>query len=408
MKKLKNQQGIALLIFVTVLLTAATTVTVKALKNSSQNIQIERDKITAAALAQAKDALIGYASTYKDTHLHVPFYMNGYLPTPDMGSGNSEGITSGSFSGNYKDRTVIGKLPWKTLGIATMRDGQGECLWYVISGRFKNTPQTDSLNWDTQGQINVIDASGNTIASNLAALLLSAGSPLDGQSRALIDTNHGQCGGNYDARNYLDAYSLSTALASGEVNYFSGSTNNSRASDSNSKNFVLANTEHYNDQLMFITVDELFRSIIHRTDFTNQINSLLNDGVFLSEVGNVVVSVGNKGTSNINCANTSNVDNKSFCTNWKDMLLLTKLPASASITIDGVATTVCQRVLIFGGQKTATQARVSSSDKTTPANYLENNNLTSFATPTSANSLFNGVSNFSANNPSADILRCIP
>lgn len=387
----------------TLLTLAAASLAVKTINN---NTQIDRDKITAAALAQAKDALIGYAATYKDTHPHVPFYLNGYLPNPDMGPGAStEGTTSGSFSGNNKDYSAIGKIPWKTLGVSPLRDGQGECLWYVISGRYKNNPQTSTLNWDTQGQINVMDGNGNPLASNLAALIISPGKILDVQSRTLIDANHPQCGGNYDARNYLDTYNAAIA---GTVNYFSGTTNNSRASDTNNKTFILTNTAYYNDQMIFVTVNELFRDIVNRTDFINQISALMNDAAFQNEAGSVPVSVGSKGTANINCSNTSNSDNQNFCNNWKEMLLLTKLPASASITIDGAATVNCSRVLIFAGQKTATQTRQSSTDKATPANYLEGANLAGFATPTSAGNNFNGASTFNPLNPSADLLRCIP
>jgi uncharacterized protein (UPF0333 family) len=407
-KNPKKQSGYALLILMVLLTLAAATLAVKTMSNNSENSQISRDKITAAALAQAKDALIGYSATYKDTHPHVPFYMNGYLPNPDMGpSASIEGTTSGSFSGNNKDYSSIGKIPWKTLGISPLRDGQNECLWYVVSGRYKNNPQTSTLNWDTQGQINVVDKDGSTLASNLAALIISPGKALDAQSRTLIDDSHIQCSGNYDTRNYLDAYNGVDAI-SGTVNYYSGSTNNSRATDTNNKTFVLANAAHYNDQMIFITTSELFRDIVNRADFRNQINALMNDAAFQNEASSVPVSVGSKGTANINCNNTSNSDNQNFCTNWKEMLLLTKLPASASITIDGTVTANCSRVLIFGGQKTATQIRLSSTDKSTPANYIEGNNLTGFATPTSAGSNFNGASTFNALNPSADLLRCIP
>lgn len=398
-----SQQGYALLVFVAILLAAMCTLAVKAMEHA----QPARNRITAAALAEAKEALIGYAGSYKETHLHVPFYMNGYLPNPDMGPGNSlEGITSGSFSGNGTDRSVIGKLPWKTLKIPPLRDGQNECLWYIVSGRFKNNPPTDALNWDTQGQINVLDANGNRIASNLVALLVAVGPALDGQNRTLIDASHSQCGGNYDARNYLDAYNVTDALL-GEVNYFSGTSNNSRAGGDNNKNFILASSAHYNDQMAFITVQDLFRSIVHRSDFYNQINALLNDSSFIDALGKVAISSG-KGTSNVDCNSVGNADNRTFCNNWKEMLLLTQLSAPAPITIDGSATPACKRVLIFGGQKTATQIRISGSDKALPANYLEGSNLASFATPVAVGNNFNGAYSFNASTPSADLVRCIP
>jgi hypothetical protein len=402
-KEIKKQRGIMLLAFVAVLLTAAT-VTIKALNHG--NTQIDRDKITAAALAQAKDALIGYAITYQDTHPHVPSYMNGYLPNPDMGPGNStEGSTASSFAGNTRDYSVIGKLPWKTLGMSPLRDGNGECLWYVLSGHFKNTPPTTALNWDTPGQIDIMDGNGNSIASNIAALIIAPGKPLDGQSHTLVGTNP-QCGGNYDARNYLDPYNIADAI-SGTINYFSGSTNNSRAPDTSNKTLLLTGNDHHNDRLLLISASELFQSIIHRNNFIKQINDLMNDSAFQHMLESITVSVSNKGTNNIDCSNTSNADNQNFCNNWKEMLLLTELPAPAAITIDGTATSTCTRVLIFGGQKIGAQVRLTDADKSNPANYLEAPNLAAFAVPIAASGNFNGVSNFSSSNPSADLLRCL-
>ncbi len=394
MKLISKQKGIALLVFATVLAAAAATVTVKALNHSSGNTQITRDRITAAALAQAKDALIGYASTYKDANPNVPFYMNGYLPNPDLGPGeNQEGKAVGNFSGNRKDYSVIGKAPWKKLGVTPPRDGQGECLWYVVSGRFKNTPLTDELNWDTQGQIDIIDGNGNPIASNVAALLVAPGRPQTGQNRARpdpTDTQYIQCGGNYNARNYLNSY-------------FTGSTNNRVAPSTNNKSFVM---ENY-DRFLFISVDDIFRPVIQRRDFRDQISALLNDGIFIHHLNTITIA-GQKGTNNINCNNTTNSDNQNFCKNWETMLLLTQLSTPATITIDGVTSPVCTRVLIFGGKKTADQVRLTSNDKNNPDNYLEAPNRAAFDAPTAHSSNFIGASTFSASNPSADLLRCIP
>jgi len=404
-KTLKKQSGYALLVFVSLMLAAASAVAVKAINNNGNN-QIARDKLTAAALAQAKEALIGYALTYSDTHLHVPSYMNGYLPNPDLGPGVNypEGSTAGSSS---KDISKIGKLPWRELGLKPLSHGNIECIWYVISGRFKNQSKTDNMNWDTLGQIDVLDANGNTIASNLAALIIAPGKPLDGQSRYLIDVDHTRCGGNYDAHNYLDAYNAADAI-SGEVNYFTGSTNNSSAPNTNNKRFILASNNHFNDQFLFVTAADIFKPIIRRTDFRDQISALLNDSVFITHLKTVGITSGNKGSGHINCDNTINSDNKNFCKNWQEMLLLTQLPSPSSITIDGAATASCNRVLIFGGQQTAGQVRLTAADKDDPANYLEAPNRASFAVPVAAHSSFSGSTTFSADNPSADLLRCIP
>lgn len=397
-----HQSGAALLVFLALIVVAASYFLVSALNRV--NMQIGRDKTAAAALAQAKEALIGYSVS------KTSITETGYLPLPDIGwtatpEGNSEG-TYGS-----TDISLIGKVPWKTLGIAPVRDGNGECLWFVLSGRFKNSIPTLTLifNWDTQGQIDVIDINGNGIANNVAALIVAPGSVLDSQSRLLANPALTQCGGNYDARNYLDSYNSADAIA-GETNYFAGSTNNMRAPDTNNKTFVLAKNDHYNDRFLFVTVDEIFRTIIRRSDFSAQITALLDDTVFIPYLQNpLFIITGAKGTSNVDCNNTDPLkpDNKTFCENWKEMLLLTQLPAPSPITIDGVTTAACTRVLIFGGQKTAAQVRLTAADKAAPANYLEDANLAAFATPTATASSFSGDSTFNANSPSADLLRCL-
>jgi len=384
------------MLMLTILVIGAAALLVSSLSHSAA--QIERDQKTADVLAHAKEALIG------DAVSQTPITSAGYLRLPDLGFGigltPSEGSAAPNFSGNSKDYSVIGKLPWKTLGLESLRDGQGECLWYIVSGHFKNTPTTDTLNWDTQGQINLADGNGNIIANNLAALVVAAGHPLDGQNRALSDPTYAQCGGNYDAHNYLDPYVSSDAI-SGAINYFIGSTNNRITLNASNNLLVMTSSGHYNDRFLFITTDEIFRVVMRRTDFSVQVSALLNDTYFQS-----VVIAGAKGTDNVNC-NLLGSSNRAFCKNWIEMVLLTQLPTPAPVTIDGVPTATCSRILLFGGQKNVTQLRLTTANKATPSNYIEGANLSAFATPVAFASSFSGVSVFSSKSPSADVLKCL-
>ena len=74
------------------------------------------DPRTILALAKAREALLGYAATYRDTHPAESF---GYFPCPDMGTG-TEGQAASACGGT--DITVIGRLPWKTLDLPPLRD----------------------------------------------------------------------------------------------------------------------------------------------------------------------------------------------------------------------------------------------------------------------------------------------
>lgn len=249
-KNYSKQQGFALLLLVTVLATAATTLTVKALNNNG-NVQINRDKITTAALAQAKDALIGYAITYGDTH---PGEVHGYLPCPDTSGTDIGGEGAAEGSCGAKDISTIGRLPWKTLDLAPLRGGDNECLWYAVSGTYKYNIKTGLMNWDTNGQLQVYASDGTTLltpADNQAvAVIFSPGSAAAGQNRS--GTTAPVCGGNYTASNYLDAV---------------GSFNNASVSNTANANSPFRmgdpNTQ-IGDQMIFITKQEIWNAMIKR------------------------------------------------------------------------------------------------------------------------------------------------
>lgn len=101
-------------------------------------LAIEREKVTRAVLAQARDALIGYAVSNTGRP--------GALPCPDA-SGNGTQQGSCSLPDNR-----IGRLPWKSLGLPDLRDGSGERLWYAVSERYTNSPVVGTLNTMTPGE----------------------------------------------------------------------------------------------------------------------------------------------------------------------------------------------------------------------------------------------------------------
>jgi hypothetical protein len=378
-----SQQGVVLIVFLFILVIGVTSASFAVL--NSTEVKIERDKKTASALNEAKAALIGFV--IKNVDISSP----AYLPNPDLDISPIIPEGGESSSAGAVDITLIGKLPWVSLNIPPLKDGWGECLWYVVSGRFKKSPHTSVLNWDTQGQINVINAEGNIVASNLAALIVSPGFVLAGQDRENKPENI-QCGGNYDVRNYLDTYLISNAI-NVEPNYFSGSTNNRQAPNTLNKNFVMTNNDFYNDQLQFITVDEILNPIIRRNDFSERIAEFLSDPYF-----EAVLITGSKGTNNVDCAMML-FANRAFCENWKEMILLKGgLPIS-------LPPLMCNRVVIFGGKRAGLQTRTTAAHKNDPANYLEEPNLSAFNDVLGLD--FAGNATFDYKNPSADIVKCI-
>jgi hypothetical protein len=135
---------------------------------------LEAEKVTTHALAQARDALIGYAASDDNRP--------GSLPCPDTDNNGSAQI----FAGSYCPRE-IGRLPWRTLGLPDLRDGSGERLWYAVSRRFSRNPAGASvLNTDTSGELSV---TGAAPADGVIAIVFAPGPALGSQTRAGADQN---------------------------------------------------------------------------------------------------------------------------------------------------------------------------------------------------------------------------
>jgi len=143
------------------------------------SLALRRDKNTAAALADIKLALIGYAVSDANRP--------GELPCPDV---NNDGqLTLGiDFTGGAGSPCVslLGRLPWKTLGLPDLRDGSGERLWYALSDNF-HAGATPPLNSDTMGQLTV---TGGAPATNVVAIVFSPGEVLGTQVRDAANENN--------------------------------------------------------------------------------------------------------------------------------------------------------------------------------------------------------------------------
>ena len=130
--------------------------------------------------------------------------------------------------------TIIGRLPWRTLGLAPIRDGSGECLWYIVSANHKSLGISSiiRMNWDTLGHLDIVVANSSAaLVSALAnaherpvVVIFSPGPPLPGQNRSPPPSpppagdDVTECGGNYNVANYLDPANV--AALGGVTNYF--------------------------------------------------------------------------------------------------------------------------------------------------------------------------------------------
>ena len=465
-----SQSGVALLIFLVLLVMAALTHLVNQL--TSETADLQRARQTAVALARARDALLGYALRYRDLQVAKDADSNGdddrvmygYLPLPDLGSSRNNNLdpnclgagvplegcdantfTGGSFDSNGIGPTVVGRLPWRTLGIEPLRDGDGECLWLIVSSlhsriqRSSPAPLLPPMNWDTPGQLDIVVANGSqALGSALAsahdrpvAIIFSPGPPLPGQNRSPSTSDDvRQCGGNYHAANYLDPANAS-ALG-GVANYLAGTNAASGTTgDSDPGNDpdtpkplsiagkVFATGGGWvagscpgndcrlvaNDRGMGITPDSLFGAVRQNGNFRADLNTLLDRiaGCLRDELaaGGSLVKGKIAGADNHACYGAS-LPPLGYYPHWREMIFV-----AAPATVNGIP---CAGGLLFAGQRTSGQSRLTPAEKVNPANYLEGGNLSSFLAGTHS---FNGpdlLDRVSTGGQAAgeDVVRCIP
>ncbi|MBS1188528.1 MAG: hypothetical protein H6R10_320 [Rhodocyclaceae bacterium] len=409
-RRFQSQSGAAMLIILVALTLAAAYVFLRAAKTG-------RNQATVSALAQAKEALIGFAATYRDSHqdlingFNQPF---GFLPCPDS---NNDGVADPAFPPcGPPNVSVIGRLPWQTLGIPPLRDSGGECLWYAVSGHGKDNPQTASMNWDTTGQFTIMDAGGAVLTPGSAhdqamAVVFAPGVAIGAQARPSVGVT--QCGGNSIAAAYLDGGNpiYTSTPAADATSTLTVSTADSARIGTN------------NDQAIWITAGDIFGRARVRSDFARDINTLMdNMKICLDRKASAPGASGSdKGfggpgscpalipdcdpynyvTKTAGCPpyNTAGTPVRNVLENWRNNLLYAK--PVAPVMVNGRS---CSAVLLFGGARAAGQTRSSAAEIASAANYLEGPNLATFTTGIGG---YTGVSAFKAASSTADLARCV-
>jgi hypothetical protein len=206
MRYVHTQSGAALIVLLTIFILGSLTFLLSEANDRSHYL-VEDQEQTIRALAQAKESLLGFAATYAQTH---EVKLQGYLPCPD-----NDGDGSATRVCDMAGQTVLGRLPWRTLGLPPLRDGSGECLWYAVSGNFKNNPQ-QVLTSDSNGMIITGNAQNGIIAGDTIAVLFAPGRSLKGQEERYKTTGeHTECGSKIETlepinhvRYYLDKYNF--------------------------------------------------------------------------------------------------------------------------------------------------------------------------------------------------------
>lgn len=181
---------------------------------------ILRASDTAAVLAEAKAALVGYALSSN--------VRPGELPCPDygVGPGGLDGLSDSCVENvTY---VTIGRFPWKTLGLRDLRDASGESLWYAPAIEFdSNNP----INSETTAGLRVV---GNG-TEQIVAVVIAPGKVTSNQSRPQ------NLAAQLTPSRYLEA---SNAIA-----------------DTSISEIAPGPTTEFTDQVLVITRDELMQAV---------------------------------------------------------------------------------------------------------------------------------------------------
>lgn len=201
-----RNRGFALIAFVLLLILVAGYVVAAALNRTGSELSSAREDRTMNALRQAKAALITYAASeqwqlYKALPSTPPavYVQPGSLPCPDQDNDGDADCWAPLTS------SMIGRLPWKTIGSDDLRDASGERLWYALSHDFRKNqcPGTGctTINSDTQGQLTVTGTALGTVSiTNVVAIVFAPGLPVQGQIRDAANINN--------APSYLEGLNL--------------------------------------------------------------------------------------------------------------------------------------------------------------------------------------------------------
>ena len=211
----KAQHGAALImiVFMIALVFIAYAIT----KVRGVEYKVLSDEKTATAMLEAKQAILGW-SVVQNTP--------GQLPCPEDTT-----LIGFSTEGQAKSSCTlpaIGRLPWKTLGIGDLRDGNNDRLWYVISSGFRTSP----INTNTPASLTV-----DGVNNAAVAIIFSPGNLLSNQNRPEPTKDSPPV-----VSQYLDL------------------TNN----DGDSTFITIGDSSQFNDRLLTISQSELFTLVSKR------------------------------------------------------------------------------------------------------------------------------------------------
>lgn len=258
-------------------------------------LRTSRQKQTAAVLAQAKDALIGFAVKVQVSSSDIACATTsncprpGDLPCPDTDNDGIAETSCGDAAGSTGQASRLGRLPWKTLGLPDLRDGSGERLWYAVSNNFKNNTRTicnnsnltGCLNSDTPGTISIFASDGTltndagVAGTGVVAVIIAPGEALQRTDKST--TQNRSIAGSNDPLNYLEIFNDYLDKINASYPHTLINEDNANFSDGSSTNGFIRGPIKFlsglgsdsdrvivNDQLLVITQDNIMQPVQKR------------------------------------------------------------------------------------------------------------------------------------------------
>lgn len=303
--QVRGQRGMVFYLFVMLLLLTATALT--GLAHQALNRHQDRTLRDQRALEQARDLLISHIAQPRLQSVTTRLGELTWLPDLPRNTGTGVDAVEPGYDGlaevglcarrtwnpgqamapvatSGANARCFGRLPWQQLGLpvstSAADDPAGELPWVIVSPNLAvGATCLPNLNpmmlgaaftgYACPGEqpfpwIQVLDARGNLLSDRVALALVMPGPALPGQTRtatagpaAWLDraTVRADCGqpcrpGTYDNANYRHANNQPWVLINA-------------ASDGPlvERDTLYANPHHFNDRVLFVTIDELFDNL---------------------------------------------------------------------------------------------------------------------------------------------------
>ncbi len=304
-----TQKGAVLLLFLLAIIVGFSALFLSVYSNNNTNTF--KDVKTYNKLAEAKKAILDYVST---NYNRVDIGSYGILPCPDISAAtNAPGIADNGCLSSHIN--AIGHLPWRTLGIPPLKDKSDQCFWYVVSGLEK----TSNPNTISNGLIDIYAADRKsllTIAGDSAvAIIIAPNQPLEYQTGRAGSDDSTICEQSYNPNNYMDTTildlitprNINNAVLSTIVDSRDEFITADKLSTQTSPPYSSTNPPPYNDQIAYITRDELLAAINKNPNSTTIFDASTAQVSFKNVVANFNVGSGDASITLNNDGYDSNI-----------------------------------------------------------------------------------------------------